>query len=175
VGGVRCAVLRESQLLDAAHIIRDPHPEGLRIVVNGIALCAIHHLAYDRNLLGIDPLGVVHISRKLLHEIEMEMALYPVVHTFLPSQSVSAYLPAFGQTPSEKRAKRAIKERIRDDYGLQSSLLFCGRRSKHRIRCDVLFQDSEGDYWCCGASAISYSTGSLKAHLNVDPVGCESF
>jgi putative restriction endonuclease len=70
-----CAVcaLRESQVIDAAHIIRDPLPEGLPIVVNGIALCAIHHLAYDRNLLGIDPLGVVHISRKLLEEIDGPM------------------------------------------------------------------------------------------------------
>jgi putative restriction endonuclease len=37
-------------------------------VVNGLALCAIHHLAYDRNLLGIDPDGVVHISRRLREE-----------------------------------------------------------------------------------------------------------
>jgi putative restriction endonuclease len=33
-----------------------------------MALCAIHHLAYDRNLLGIDPDGVVHIARRLLDE-----------------------------------------------------------------------------------------------------------
>jgi putative restriction endonuclease len=37
-------------------------------VVNGIAMCAIHHLAYDRNLMGIDPRGVVHIAERLLHE-----------------------------------------------------------------------------------------------------------
>jgi putative restriction endonuclease len=73
--GGRCAVcaLRESQLIDAAHIIRDPHPEGVPIVVNGIALCAIHHLAYDRNLLGINPRGVVHISDKLLRELDGPM------------------------------------------------------------------------------------------------------
>jgi putative restriction endonuclease len=35
-------------------------------VVNGIALCAIHHLPYDRNLLGIDPSGVVHIAGRLV-------------------------------------------------------------------------------------------------------------
>ncbi len=34
-------------------------------VVNGLALCAIHHLAYDRNLMGIDPEGVVPIARGL--------------------------------------------------------------------------------------------------------------
>lgn len=31
-------------------------------------MCAIHHLAYDRNLLGIDPHGVVHIGARLLRE-----------------------------------------------------------------------------------------------------------
>jgi putative restriction endonuclease len=64
----RCAVcaLRETALIEASHIIRDPDPEGLATVVNGIALCAIHHVAYDRNLMGIDPSGLVHISDRLL-------------------------------------------------------------------------------------------------------------
>ena len=45
-----------------------PPRSGLPVVVNGIALCAIHHLAYDRNLMGIDPGGLVHIGRRLLEE-----------------------------------------------------------------------------------------------------------
>lgn len=66
----RCAVcqLREASLLQAAHIVDDRDPQGNATIVNGIALCAIHHLAYDRNLLGIDPRGVVHIARRLLDE-----------------------------------------------------------------------------------------------------------
>lgn len=66
----QCAIcrLREAVLVEAAHIVSDIHPEGIAAVINGIALCAIHHLAYDRNLLGIDPTGVVHISERLLHE-----------------------------------------------------------------------------------------------------------
>jgi putative restriction endonuclease len=55
-------------LVQAAHIVDDPEPEGIAAVVNGLALCAIHHLAYDRNLLGIDPGGVVHIAKRLLEE-----------------------------------------------------------------------------------------------------------
>jgi putative restriction endonuclease len=64
----RCAVcaLREAALLQAAHIIEDRDPGGAATIANGIALCAIHHLAYDRNLMGIDPRGAVHISRRLL-------------------------------------------------------------------------------------------------------------
>jgi putative restriction endonuclease len=63
----RCAVcsLRGQELVQAAHIVEDPSPEGIAAVVNGLALCAIHHLAYDRNLLGIDPAGEVHIARRL--------------------------------------------------------------------------------------------------------------
>jgi putative restriction endonuclease len=66
----RCTIcsLREAALVQAAHIVEDPEPEGIAAVVNGLALCAIHHLAYDRNLLGIDPEGVVHIAKRLLAE-----------------------------------------------------------------------------------------------------------
>jgi putative restriction endonuclease len=66
----RCAVctLREAALLEAAHIIEDRDSRGAATIANGIALCAIHHLAYDRNLMGIDPRGGVHISRRLLEE-----------------------------------------------------------------------------------------------------------
>jgi putative restriction endonuclease len=66
----RCTIcaLRERELVQAAHIVADPWPEGIAAVVNGLALCAIHHLAYDRNLLGIDATGGVHIARRLREE-----------------------------------------------------------------------------------------------------------
>jgi len=51
----------------------DVEPEGIAAVANGLALCAIHHLAFDRNLLGIDPEGVVHIAGRLLREIDGPM------------------------------------------------------------------------------------------------------
>jgi putative restriction endonuclease len=68
--GGRCAIcsLRESALLQAAHILEDRDPRGVAAVINGIAMCAIHHLAYDRNLMGIDPDGVVHVTARLLKE-----------------------------------------------------------------------------------------------------------
>lgn len=59
--------------MEAAHIIGWRRPEGISAVVNGLALCAIHHRAYDRNLLGIDPTGVVHIGHRLLNEIDGPM------------------------------------------------------------------------------------------------------
>jgi len=71
----RCAVcsLKERELVEAAHIIGWRQPGGIAAVVNGLALCAIHHRAYDRNLLGIDPAGGVHIGERLLHEIDGPM------------------------------------------------------------------------------------------------------
>ena len=62
----RCTVcaLKRVELVQAAHIVEFAS-KGLQEVTNGLALCAIHHLAYDRNLLGIDPTGVVHIARAL--------------------------------------------------------------------------------------------------------------
>jgi putative restriction endonuclease len=71
----RCAIctLRERSLVQAAHIVPDPDPAGIAAVVNGLALCAIHHLAYDRNVLGIDPEGVVHVSERVLRETDGPM------------------------------------------------------------------------------------------------------
>jgi len=69
--GGRCAITRlpEPQLLDAAHIIPDADEElGQAVVSNGIALSKLHHAAFDRNLLGIDPDYRLHISEKLLDQ-----------------------------------------------------------------------------------------------------------
>lgn len=73
--GNRCTIcaLRERDLVQAAHIVSDKSDSGIAAVVNGLALCAIHHLAYDRNLLGIDPDGVVHITRRLRDETDGPM------------------------------------------------------------------------------------------------------
>lgn len=53
----QCAIcrLRYDELLDAAHILPDGHPRGTPDVVNGLALCKIHHAAYDQNLIGVRP------------------------------------------------------------------------------------------------------------------------
>lgn len=71
----RCAIcsLTEPDLVEAAHIIGWRESAGDSEVVNGLALCAIHHRAYDRNLLGIDPDGVVHLGARLLEEIDGPM------------------------------------------------------------------------------------------------------
>jgi len=66
----RCAVCRlgHAALLDAAHIIEDGQPGGDPVTANGLALCKIHHAAYDRDILGISPDRVVHINHQVLQE-----------------------------------------------------------------------------------------------------------
>jgi putative restriction endonuclease len=70
-----CAIcrLRHAELLDAAHILPDTHARGLPVVPNGLALCKIHHAAYDRNILGIRPDLVVEVQRSILAEIDGPM------------------------------------------------------------------------------------------------------
>ena len=67
----RCALcrLRHAELLEAAHIRRDSQG-GEPIVPNGIAMCAIHHRAFDANILGVDPKHQVHIRRDVLAELD---------------------------------------------------------------------------------------------------------
>jgi putative restriction endonuclease len=68
--GERCAICRlhHARLLDAAHIIPDGEPMGDPVVPNGLALCKIHHAAYDANLLGIRPDLTVDVAQHLLDE-----------------------------------------------------------------------------------------------------------
>lgn len=70
-----CAVcrLRHGELLDAAHITPDREDDGLPAVSNGLALCKIHHAAFDMNMLGISPDYVVRIDQGLLDEVDGPM------------------------------------------------------------------------------------------------------
>lgn len=71
----RCAIcsLAHGTLLDAAHIIGDADAEGIPVVTNGLALCKIHHAAFDANMLGISPDYVVRIDAALLAETDGPM------------------------------------------------------------------------------------------------------
>ncbi len=71
----QCAIcrLKHVELLDAAHILPDAHPLGKPVVPNGLALCKIHHAAYDQNIIGIRPDLVVEVRRDILAEVDGPM------------------------------------------------------------------------------------------------------
>lgn len=73
--GESCAVCRlhHSELLDAAHILEDRDERGKPEVPNGLALCGVHHGAYDANLMGISPDRRIHIRKDILEEIDGPM------------------------------------------------------------------------------------------------------
>jgi putative restriction endonuclease len=60
--------LRHEELLDAAHIIPDSDPLGEPVVSNGLALCALHHSAFDRQFIGLRPDYLIEVRRDILLE-----------------------------------------------------------------------------------------------------------
>jgi putative restriction endonuclease len=66
----QCAIcrLKELRLLDAAHIVSDLAESGEPTVRNGLSLCAIHHRAFDQNLVGVSSDYTVHVSLRLLED-----------------------------------------------------------------------------------------------------------
>ncbi|HET7550234.1 MAG TPA: HNH endonuclease [Gemmatimonadaceae bacterium] len=74
----RCAFcrLRHQELLDAAHITADTEPTGEPVVSNGLALCKLHHAAFDRHFLTVRPDYVIEVRRSILDEEDGPMLLH---------------------------------------------------------------------------------------------------
>jgi putative restriction endonuclease len=74
----QCAMcrLKHSNLLDAAHIIPDKQERGDAVVPNGLALCKIHHAAFDHNIIGITPDYMIQVREDILKEIDGPMLKY---------------------------------------------------------------------------------------------------
>jgi putative restriction endonuclease len=71
----QCAIckLKHRELLDAAHILPDGHPDGTPIVANGLSLCKLHHAAFDSNLIGIRPDLKIQVRQDILQESDGPM------------------------------------------------------------------------------------------------------
>ena len=71
----RCAPcrLRHQELLGAAHITPEGDAEGEPIVSNGVALCKLHHAAFDRFFFAIRPDYVIEVRPSILRESDGPM------------------------------------------------------------------------------------------------------
>lgn len=71
----RCALcrLRHHELLDAAHITPDSDAEGEPVISNGVALCKLHHAAFDRFFFTIRPDYVIEVRPSVLRESDGPM------------------------------------------------------------------------------------------------------
>jgi putative restriction endonuclease len=71
-----CCRLRHQELLDAAHIIPDIDPAGVPEVKNGIALCKLHHAAFDSYFLAIRPDYIVEVRKDIMEEEDGPMLMH---------------------------------------------------------------------------------------------------
>jgi putative restriction endonuclease len=72
-----CALcrLRHRSLLDAAHITPDSDPEGEPVVSNGLALCKLHHAAFDSFFFAVRPDYRVEVKQSILTERDGPMLI----------------------------------------------------------------------------------------------------
>jgi putative restriction endonuclease len=98
--------LRHAALLDAAHILADQYPQGIPAVSNGLALCKIHHAAYDQNILGVRPDFVIQVRTDILDEIDGPM----LRHGLQEMHGIPLTLPS-------RRVDRPDQEAIEERYG----------------------------------------------------------
>lgn len=69
--GHQCAMCAlQLQLVEAAHIVPVGHPSGTDETSNGVALCALHHSAYDAGLIAFDEHYNVLISDAKFAELD---------------------------------------------------------------------------------------------------------
>lgn len=97
--------LRHEELLDAAHIIPDPEPLGEPQVRNGLALCSLHHAAFDRFFLGLRPDYVIEVRRDILEEEDGPT----LVHALQRLHGTPIILP-------HRAAQRPARELVEERY-----------------------------------------------------------
>jgi putative restriction endonuclease len=75
----RCTVcsLGHVELLDAAHIVSD-RDGGEPVIPNGLAMCKIHHAAFDSNIIGVRPDLVAEVRHDILDEHDGPMLLHGI-------------------------------------------------------------------------------------------------
>lgn len=98
----QCALcrLRHAELLDAAHIIPDGEPGGEAVIENGIALCKLHHAAFDSYFIGIRPDYVIEVRKEILEEDDGPMLL----HGLKGLHDLEIQLPrSIGKRPSQEK------------------------------------------------------------------------
>jgi putative restriction endonuclease len=101
-----CAIcrLRHQELLDAAHILPDSHPLGEPIVPNGLALCRLHHAAFDRHILGVRPDLIIEVRGDVLAETDGPM----LVHGLQDAHGGSLIVP---RRPGDRPRPDLVAER----------------------------------------------------------------
>ncbi|MPV59976.1 hypothetical protein CFB46_04110 [Burkholderia sp. HI2761] len=108
----RCAFCGvQLKLLDAAHIVPVAAPDSTDEVNNGVALCKLHHFAYDSNLVAFDTEYRIRISNRRVHDLQ-EAGLDGGLENFVRSLQPTLVLPEFRRHyPDRDCIERALEYR----------------------------------------------------------------
>ena len=105
----RCALcsLRHQELLDAAHITPDSHPEGEPVVSNGVALCKLHHAAFDRLFFAVRPDYVIEVKSSILAEHDGPMLVVGL-------QQIHGKVLLLPRRPADRPDPKRLEQRYAD-------------------------------------------------------------
>lgn len=105
----RCAMcsFAHLSLIDAAHIDSDKSEYGDPHVNNGLALCRLHHGAFDRHLMTVTPDAVIKVAPRVLTEKDGPLLKHGIQE--LHGQAI--YLP-------RREFDRPSKERLERRYAM---------------------------------------------------------
>lgn len=105
--GRQCTMcrLKYEPLLDAAHILPDRDERGLPEVPNGLAMCKIHHSAYDVGIVGVSPDYTVHLRQDVLDEEDGPM----LKHGLQELHGARIQLP---RSPAKRPSREYLAERF---------------------------------------------------------------
>ncbi|HEU19129.1 MAG TPA: hypothetical protein ENO00_07080 [Deltaproteobacteria bacterium] len=104
--------MKHLELLDAAHIIPDGEPGGDPIVNNGVALCKLHHAAFDSFMLGIRPDYKIEVREDILKEKDGPMLVHGIQDMHLKKIILPRYSHSWPN--SELLERRYEKFRMAD-------------------------------------------------------------
>lgn len=109
-----CAMcrLKIPTLLDAAHIIPDSEEGGDAVVQNGLALCKIHHAAYDARIIGVSPDYVMETRPDILNTTDGPM----LAHGLQGLHGKSIHVPRFHRNRPDKDRLNVIWQRYLKGY-----------------------------------------------------------
>lgn len=104
----RCAVCgMQLRLLDGAHIVPVTEPDSTDETANGVALCTLHHRAYDHSLITFDTEYEIHLNEARVRELR-EAGLDGKLRDFRDSLREVIHLPAErGHRPRLEFVERA--------------------------------------------------------------------
>lgn len=107
--GERCALCRlhHRELLDAAHITPDRDDAGEPVVRNGMALCKLHHAAFDRFFFAVRPDYRVEVRSSILAESDGPMLVVGLQQI----HGLEIHIPGrLGDRPDRERLERRYAE-----------------------------------------------------------------